>query len=88
VAHRYPDAEALLARARDATGLDDFGPGDFRAGLEVLLESFGRDTDLSDAGRDGVVADLHRRLVNRLEVEAWYRGHPEIAAERVLAAQT
>ncbi len=51
VADRYPDADSLLADARASTGLDDFGPGDFRDGLDVLLESFERDTDLSPATR-------------------------------------
>ena len=31
---RYPTPEALLAGAIEATGLSDFGPGDFREGLE------------------------------------------------------
>ena len=56
----------------------DFGPGDFREGLDVLLESLERDADLSPATDADVVGDLRRRLVNRLEVEAWYREHPEI----------
>ena len=37
-----------------------------------------RDADLSPATDAGVVGDLRRRLVNRLEVEAWYADHPEI----------
>ena len=37
----YPSAEALLADATETTGLADFGPGDFREGLDVLLESLG-----------------------------------------------
>ena len=79
MADRYPDADSLLADARASTGLDDFGPGDFRAGLDVLLESFERDTDLNPAtDAAGVADDLRRRLVNRLEVEAWYADHPEI----------
>jgi len=78
VTGRSPDADALLDEARATTGLDDFGPGDFRDGLRVLLDSYDDDTDLSDAARTDVAADLHRRLVNRLEVEAWYREHPEI----------
>jgi hypothetical protein len=80
VADRYPDAEQLLDETRAATGLDDFGPGDFRDGLTVLLESLARDADLSPATDADVVDDLRRRLVNRLEVEAWYREHPEIEA--------
>ena len=77
---RYPTARASsLAEARTTTGLDDFGPGDFRDGLDVLLESLERDAELSPAHCADVVGDLRRRLVNRLEVEAWYRDHPEIA---------
>jgi hypothetical protein len=75
---RYPDAERLLADAVDATGLDDFGPSDFRDGLAVLLESLERDARLAPETDAGVVDDLRRRLVNRLEVEAWYADHPEI----------
>jgi len=78
VTDRYPDADGLLAAAQASTGLHDFGPGDFRAGLAVLLESYERDTDLEASARAGVADDLRRRLVNRLEVEAWYAEHPEI----------
>ncbi len=76
---RYPSRDVLMAEAMEATGLDDFGPGDFRDGLDVLLESLERDGALSPASDAGVIGDLRRRLVNRLEVEAWYREHPEIA---------
>jgi hypothetical protein len=78
VATRTPDADALLADAVEQTGLDDFGPGDFRAGLDVLLDSYRHDTDLSAGSEAAVADDLLRRLVNRLEVEAWYADHPEI----------
>jgi Sulfotransferase family len=76
---RYPTGEALMAGAMEETGLADFGPGDFREGLDVLLESLARDADLAPASDAAVVGDLKRRLANRLEVEAWYREHPEIA---------
>ncbi len=75
---RYPDVDTLLVQASDATGLDDFGPGDFRDGLAILLESYERDTDLTAEASAGAADDLHRRLVNRLEVEDWYAHHPEI----------
>lgn len=81
---RYPDPDALLDDARAASGLDDFGPGDFRIGLEHLLQSLAEDADLSPATDADVVSDLRRRLVNRLEVEAWYRDHPDIDALPVL----
>jgi Sulfotransferase family len=75
---RYPPAAQLLERAVEETGLSDFGPGDFRDGLEVLLESLERDGDLAPSTDGQVVGDLQRRLVNRLEVEAWYATHPGV----------
>jgi hypothetical protein len=74
----YPSAEWLLAEAASQAGSSDFGPGDFRVGLEVLLDSLARDGDLSASAAEGTVGDLRRRLVNRLEVEAWYGTHPEV----------
>ncbi|HEY3669886.1 MAG TPA: sulfotransferase [Acidimicrobiia bacterium] len=75
---RYPSVDDLLAATAVETGLDDFGPGDFREGLQVLLESYGHDAGLDPSTDADVVADLRRRLVNRLEVEAWYAEHPEV----------
>jgi hypothetical protein len=75
---RYPPAGQLLAEAAAEAGLDDFGPGDFRDGLAVLLDSLERDGDLDPRTDPAVVNDLRRRLVNRLQVEAWYREHPEV----------
>jgi hypothetical protein len=59
-------------------GLDDFGPGDFRDGLDKLLDSLEHDGDLDPAADSRVLDDFLRRLVNRLEVEAWYSDHPEV----------
>jgi hypothetical protein len=75
---RYPSSDALMAEASKATGLEDFGPGDFREGLDVLLDSLETDADLSASTDVAVIGDFRRRLVNRLEVEAWYGEHPEI----------
>jgi hypothetical protein len=79
---RYPSAEQLLAEAEAeaGSGRSDFGPGDFREGLEVLLDSLERDGDLHPETDTAVVGDLRRRLVNRLAVEAWYAEHPEVEA--------
>ena len=76
---RYPSSDVLIAEAMQQTGLSDFGPGDFREGLDTLLESLDRDADLSPATDENVIGAFRRRLANRLEVEAWYREHPEIA---------
>jgi hypothetical protein len=76
---RYPSADQLLADAVDQSGHEDFGPGDFRKGLEVLLDSLERDGDLAPVTDVAVVGDLRRRLLNRLEVETWYSEHPEVS---------
>jgi hypothetical protein len=78
-ARRYPTAETLLADVVESTELSDFGPGDFREGLEVLLNSLEKDGDLSPTTDEAVVGAFRRRLANRLYVEQWYAAHPEIA---------
>jgi hypothetical protein len=78
VAGRYPSPAQLMDVAVEVTGLSDFGPGDFREGLDVLLDSLARDADLHPSTDEAVLGELTRRLVNRLEVEDWYRQHPEI----------
>ena len=50
---RYPSAEQLLAEAVETAGLSDFGPGDFRDGLDVLLDSLERDGDLRPTRTSG-----------------------------------
>lgn len=77
---RYPSADALLADAVEETGLTDFGPGDFREGLEVLLDSLAHDADLAPSTDDAVLGELRRRLANRLRIEAWYVAHPGLSA--------
>ncbi len=77
---RYPTADELLDQARTSTGLSDFGPGDFRDGLEVLLASLAEDAELHLDSDVTVVGLIRRRLVNRLELEEWYGQHPETAA--------
>ncbi len=80
---RYPPSEQLLDEAVGQAGYADFGPGDFRDGLDVLLDSLERDGDLDPDTDAAVVGDIRRRLVNRLEVEAWYVEHPEVEATSV-----
>jgi Sulfotransferase family len=75
---RYPSADQLLDEAAEQAGLSDFGPGDFRDGLVVLLDSLESDGDLHPDADADVIGDFRRRLVNRLEVEAWYAEHPEV----------
>lgn len=74
----YPESTQLLDEACESTGLTDFGAGDFREGLDVLLASLRVDAGLPPPAAAGAVDLLRRRLVNRLEIEQWYRTHPEL----------
>jgi hypothetical protein len=71
------DPEALLAEARAATGLSDFGPDDFREPLRVLCESYER-APFDARGRKRNRRRLLQLLAARLRVEAALRRHPEV----------
>jgi hypothetical protein len=73
----------LMAAARAATGLDDFGDDSFRTGLERLVDSINKESSLSALGRVAVPGMLVRHLTNRLQIEDWYRRHPQIAEQRI-----
>jgi len=68
----------VIDEACAGTGLDDFGEDSFREGLEILLTSLQDEARLHDRGQ----AFLRQRIVGylsqRLQVEDWYRRHPEI----------
>ncbi len=68
----------MLEAARRETGLYDFGPGDFRERLRVMLRSIDEDRDLGALGRLGVFSNVVRYLANRLRFQDLLRRHPEI----------
>ena len=59
------DEEAILAEARQAAELSDFGPDDFRAGLRRLIETYDRNP-FTEKGR----RRNRRRLV---QLREWSR---------------
>ena len=74
--------EGLIAAARQATGLDDFGDEGFREGLRVLLETYER-AGLRPGGRKRTRGRLIQLLCNRLRVEQAFRRHPEIREREI-----
>jgi hypothetical protein len=72
------DADVLHERARTDTGLDDFGPDDYRERLDVYLAAL-RDIDgLHGPGVVNFFAQLSQWLKNRLLLTDLLRRHPEI----------
>jgi hypothetical protein len=74
---------ALVEHAVDETGLEDFGDGSFRQGLDLLVESLAAEADLTELGEQILGLRLRTLLANRLLVEDEYRRHRDIAAEVV-----
>lgn len=77
--------DELLAEAQAQTGLDDFGDDSFREGLDRLVHSINTEATLNDLGELVLPLLIGKLLTNRLEIEDWYRRHPEIDDEEVVA---
>jgi len=75
---------AVLDAAKRQTGLEDFGPDDFRERLQVWLTSVDEDTDLGPVGRLMVWNQCVRYAAGRLRFEDLMRRHPEIAEVEVV----
>jgi hypothetical protein len=75
----------LLARARAASSLEDFGEDSFREGLERLVASADTEARLSERGRGAFDMQLVDLLSWRLQIEHWYRLHPEIDEQEIVA---
>ena len=76
---------ALVDAAVGRAGSDDFGADTWQAGLEVLVGSFNEEAALNELGKQVVAEQIVGFLANRLAVERWYRGHPEIDDGRIEA---
>src|SRR5262245_23167095 len=80
-------ADDLVRRARSATGLEDFGTGEdsFREGLERLVSALDTEARLTQNGAAAFDAQIIHFLSQRLQVEDWYRRHPEIDEQEIVA---
>ncbi len=80
-AERHPatlSVDAVLDAARNATGLEDFGPEDFIPRLSVQLQSVQEDDNAHALGRLGLFADFVRHASTRLRLQRLWRQHPDI----------
>src|ERR1700745_3174832 len=72
------DADALHAKARADTGLDDFGADDYRERLDVYLAALHEITGMHAPGIVNFHAQLLQWLKNRLLLTDLLARHPEI----------
>jgi hypothetical protein len=70
---------AVLAAARELTGLDNFGSEDFRERLSIWLQSFDEDRGLNALGRAGALNQAIRYAAARLRVEDLVSRNPEVS---------
>ncbi|CAA0130382.1 Uncharacterised protein [Mycolicibacterium vanbaalenii] len=80
-----PSPDELVAAAVRRTGLDDFGDDAFREGLEILTGALSAEARLNARGEAFVYGRIGLHLCQRLQVEDWYRRHPEIGDEPIVA---
>ncbi|MGI9591332.1 MAG: sulfotransferase family protein [Myxococcota bacterium] len=77
------DEQELLARAREAAGLDDFGDESFHEGLGRLLHDLEHEARLTFFGRLTARQQILELLEGRLLVVDAWRKHPEILEQQI-----
>lgn len=75
----------LLEAAVAQTGSDDFGDDSFRDGLGVLWSALEDEARLNSTGAKVFYDRIVKHLGQRLQVEDWYRRHPEIDDVQITA---
>ncbi len=75
----------LLATAQERSGLSDFGDDSFREGLERLVGALDTEATLNAVGEIVLPELILKHLTQRLQIEDWYRRHPEIDDEPIEA---
>ncbi len=84
-AHITFSLDALMAEARQQSGLDNFGSEEFAEPLTVLCRSVETEGQLSPMGRLSLWSQLVTFLTNRLRMEDLFARHPEAADQQIAA---
>ncbi len=71
------DEEKLIASAVEATGLSDLGGDGFRPGLRALIETY-QINAFDERGRKRNRRRLVGLIATRLQLEDWWKRHPEV----------
>ena len=75
--------EGILSQAREATGLEDFGPDDFLERLGVLVDEWSQDEGLTGIGRLTLWNKLTLFARNRLLIRDYLQRHPGVDDEKI-----
>src|SRR5262245_11519265 len=78
------DERTVLEAARRQTHLQDFGDGEFRAALRVLLRDYETEAHLTFLGRFVAQRDTVSLLAHRLQIQEDRRRHSAIGDERIV----
>ena len=81
--HTELTVDAVCGAATARTGLEDFGPDDFRQRLGVQLAEMDADEERTGLGRMLFFADCARHAANRLRIHDLLARHPEILDVRI-----
>jgi Sulfotransferase family len=79
------DTQLLVDNASERAESDDFGFDTWQEGLQVLVGSLAAEGHLNELGEAVFSDQIVGFLVNRLQVERWYRNHPEIEDQEIVA---
>lgn len=79
------DENSLLDAARLATGLSNFGDGDWFESFQILLKSIDEEAQLNLMGRLMTRSDILIWLENRLQITDLLKKHPEILEQKISA---
>ncbi len=77
------DADKLIRRAQRATGLDDFGGDSYREPLDILVRDVHTAPGITPFARLFMREHLHKRLCNRLRIEAAIAADPTIEQQPI-----
>jgi hypothetical protein len=79
------DPDVLVAAARRASSLEDFGPNNFDEALRVMLTAILEEGNYTDQGLARALPNIVRHLSTRLQLQDFFARHPEIERQEIVA---
>jgi len=79
------DPDELIARARQQTGLTDFGPNTFEEAMRSQVTCAATESGMTDAALTGYLHGAVRSLSLILRMQDFFARHPEIEEQEIVA---